>query len=442
MFRSLTAHYNFRVWIAGLIISNLGVWMQRTAQDWIVLTELTDHNATAVGLTTALQFAPQLVLVAITGSIADRFDKRKILAITQSIMAVLAVVLTVLTVLGMLELWMMFALSLGLGIATAFDIPARQAFVVEIVSKDNLTNAISLNSAGFNLARLVGPGLAGVLVGVIGSGPVFALNAASFLAVLISLIAIRTRELRTIERRDEGKDKFRQGLRYLRTRPDIVVSMVAMFIFGAFGLQTPIIIATMTSVEFGLEAEVFGVLGSLVALGSLIGALIVARFQTVRLSIFIAAGLFICAANVAAALAPTVWAYGIVLVFGGIGTMTLIASAGAYVQSSVDEAYLGRVMAIHAALFIGATPIGAPVVGGITDAFGPRIGSLVTAGAGLAVAILIAVWLLVASGARLQRHPDRRFRLRVVRPERYSEGAAEEIATAEIALGEAETRRL
>ncbi len=416
MFRSFR-YYNFRIWIAGILISNLGVWMQRTAQDWIVLTELTNHNATAVGLTNALQFAPQLVLVGLTGTLADRVDRRKLLAITQSSMAVLAVILAVLALGGWLEMWMMYALALGLGLANAFDIPARQSFVAQLVEKQDLANAASLNSAGFNLARLIGPGVAGLLIALIGSGWLFALNAASFIAVLMALFALRPAEIITVTRSADETGKFREGLQYLRGRPDIIAVTLAMFVFGGFGYTLPISTSTMAYVEFHESATVFGIMGSAVAVGSLLGALLIARMTVVRLRHLALASLGFGIASFTAAVMPTTWTFIGALVALGLTMLLLMSGANAYVQVSTPSQYLGRVLAIYSAAFVGAIPVGAIPVGWVADTFGPRWTLIVSAGSGFFAAAMIigyAIW----AGVRLGRHPDQPWRIRVTTPER------------------------
>lgn len=397
MFRSFR-HYNFRLWWAGILVSNLGVWMQRTAQDWIVLTELTDHNATAVGLTTALQFAPQLILSPLTGPAADRVNRIRLLVVTQSAMLILAAGLAATTLLGHLDLWLMYAFSLGLGVATAFDIPARQSFVGEMVPRRDLTNAVSLNSAAFNSARMIGPAIAGLAVAVVGPGWVFAVNATTFLGMLFAIRALRRDEL-TVTPRSTGRGQFRDGLRYIRGRPDVVLVMVAMFLFGALGMNVPIITSTMARIEFNEGAEVFGLLGSAVAVGSLTGALLSARRERVRLSHFVLAGSGTALGAGAAAIMPTAWSFGATLAVMGLGTMFLVSSANAYVQTTTPANYRGRVLALYLALFMGATPIGSPIAGWVADTFGPRWTLVMTVVGALIVVVIMGGWMI-----HLRRH--------------------------------------
>src|SRR5690349_16365318 len=247
MFRSLSL-YNFRVWFIGALISNIGGWMQSTAQDWVVLTELTDHDATAMGVTMALQFGPPLVLVGVTGWIADRFDRRKLLMLTQSALMLLAIAVGVLLLTGVMTLPLMWCFALGFGITNAFDAPARQAFVSDVVARENASNAVALNAASFNMARLIGPALGGFLIVLVGTGWVFIANAVTFLAMLVALRLIRRGEL--IPRvRATGSARLADGFRYVARRPDLLVTFVMVFLLGAFGMNFPIFASTM-AIEF------------------------------------------------------------------------------------------------------------------------------------------------------------------------------------------------
>lgn len=249
MFRSLGL-FNFRVWFIGALVSNIGGWMQSTAQDWVVLTELTDNDATAMGVTMALQFGPPLVLVSFTGWVADRFDRRRILFVTQGSLMVLAVVVGWLLLAGVMTLPLMFGFALLFGVANAFDSPARQAFVSDVVSRENASNAVALNSASFNMARLIGPAVGGGLIVAVGTGWVFVINAVTFLAMLVALALMHRNEL--LPRvRATGAQRIADGFRYVWSRPDLRVTFVIVFLVGAFGMNFPIFASTMAAAVTG-----------------------------------------------------------------------------------------------------------------------------------------------------------------------------------------------
>ncbi|WP_196832095.1 MFS transporter [Mycetocola sp. CAN_C7] len=408
MFRSLSS-YNYRLWFIGALVSNIGAWMQSTTQSWVVLTVLTDNDAVAVGITMALQFGPQLLLVPITGLIADRFDRRKILMITQTALMLLGVGLGLLLILGHAELWHLYAFALLLGIVNAVDGPARQTFVSDLVDEHNMSNAVALNSASFNAARMIGPALAGLLIVVIGSGWVFMVNAATFLAVLFALYKLRASQLRARPRAPRQRGQLVQGFRYVMSRPDLGVIFVIVFIMGAFGMNFPIFASTM-AVELGGGAGDYGLLSSILAIGSLTGALLAARRDRARMRVIIAAvGLFSIAAFTASVM-PTFWTFAFALIFIGFATVTMLTTANAFVQTTTDAAVRGRVMALYMAVLMGGTPIGAPIVGGIANAWGPRW-ALAAAGVAALLACTFALtWAVMARSLRVQLHPDHRWR--------------------------------
>lgn len=435
MFRSLGVR-NYRLWFGGALVSNTGAWMQRIAQDWLVLTQLTDEDATAVGITMALNFAPQLLLVPITGVIADRFNRRRVLVLTQIAMAALGLGLGILTLTGVVELWMVFAFALGLGVASAFDAPVRQAFVSELVPAESLSNAVSLNAAAFNGARLIGPAVAGLLVAAVGSGWVFIINAASFVGVFLALALLRRSEFETFKRPPRG-NALRDGIRYVRRRPDIILVMVMVFLMGTFGFNFSVFLATMARVEFDRDADVFGILSSVIAIGSIAGALLAARRERPRLRTIAIAGLGFGLSLGLGALAPNIYLFGAVLVVTGFCALTMMTTANAYVQTTTRPAMRGRVMALYLAIFLGGTPLGAPVVGFVADAFGPRWALGVGTLAGLAVAVIAAVFFVRTREVKL-RFVRRRWPLRL----EYGRSATDrELATTEIAIVEAETQR-
>ncbi len=403
-FRSLGV-FNYRLWFGGALVSNTGTWMQSTAQDWVVLTQLTDHDATALGITMALQFLPPILMIPITGLIADRYDRRKMLMLTQGALGTLGLALGILVVTGLVQLWMVWGFALLLGIVQAIDAPIRQSFVSELVTPENLSNAVSLNSASFNGARLIGPAVAGVLIATVGSGWVFLLNAASFGAVLASLRFIRVDQLQFKPTVKRAKGQIKEGFRYVRGRPDLVVVFVMIFIIGTFGMNFPIFTSTMATQEFGVGASGFGLLTSAVAVGSLSGALLSARRERPRMRVLVLASISFGVTCAIAAVMPTYWTFALVLVAVGLSSITLMTTANGTVQLGAAPQMRGRVMALYMAIFTGGTPIGAPIVGWIANTFGPRAAMGVGAGAGFAAAAVAIVWLVRAQHLRL-RHRD------------------------------------
>ncbi len=406
MFRSFRS-FNYRIWFLGAVISNIGGWMQATAQDWVVLTELTANDATAMGVTMALQFGPPLVLVSLTGWVADRFDRRRVLLCTQTVLMLLAVAVAVLLLTDVMTLPLMFCFAAAFGVANAFDAPARQAFVSDMVSMEDMSNAVALNSASFNMARLIGPAVGGVLIVVMGSGWVFVANAVTFLAMIVALLLIRSPELtpRSKHRRNGG---LAEGFRYVRGRSDLVVVFVMVFLIGAFGMNFPIYASTM-ALEFGREADGYGVLSSVLAIGSLTGALLAARRDRARVRVLVlAAGGFGLASLLSAAM-PGYWSYAAVLILVGFSTVTMLTTANGYVQTTTDAALRGRVLALYMAVIMGSTPVGAPIAGWIVDTFSARTSIMVGGVAGL-TAFAIGVGWMMRSG-RLHRDAEARFRL-------------------------------
>lgn len=406
MFRSF-ANVNYRIWFIGALVSNVGGWMQATAQDWVVLTELTDNDAAAMGVTMALQFGPPLVLVSVTGWVADRFDRRRILLTTQSLLLLFALAAGILLLTGVMTLPLMFGFALAFGVVNAFDAPARQAFVSDMVSTGDTSNAVALNSASFNLARMIGPAVGGLLIVAIGSGWVFIANAATFLAMMLALLLMRRRLLAPrVKSRNRGG--LAAGFRYVWGRGDLRVVFIMVFLIGAFGMNFPIFASTM-ALEFGRGADGYGLLSSILAIGSLTGALLAARRERARVRVMIvAAGGFGVASFVSAAM-PSYAAYAVTLMFIGFSIVTLLTTANGYVQMTTDAALRGRVLALYMAVIMGSTPIGAPIAGWVADAFGPRAAIMLGGTAGLVACLIGALWVL--SSGRLHRHESRRFLL-------------------------------
>jgi MFS family permease len=396
LFRSLKNH-NFRLWSAGALVSNVGTWMQRIAQDWLVLTELTRHDAAAVGFVTALQFAPQLLLLAWTGSAADRCNRRKLLLATQACMGLLAAGLGLLTITGLVRAWHVYVFAFLLGCAAAFDAPARQTFVSEMVGERDLSNAVALNSANFNSSRLIGPAVAGLVIAAVGPGWAFLINAASYIGVIASLTMIRTGELHRRDRPIAGESRLRDGFRYVRLRSDLRTLLIMVGLFGALGLNFPVFISSMAVSVFHLNARGFGLLTSAMAVGSVTGALLAARREQPRLTLIVAsAGLF-GSAYILAALMPGPVLFGLMLTLVGVFSQTVTTSSMSLVQISTDASMRGRVMALAMTLVLGGQPLGAPLVGWVANSLGPRWALVVGACGGFAA---MAVGLAYLRGRR------------------------------------------
>ncbi|MCU1440903.1 MAG: transporter [Rhodoglobus sp.] len=436
MFRSLRV-INYRLWFAGAFVSNTGAWMQRTAQDWIVLTELTDHDAAAVGITMALQFGPLLLLMPVSGLMADRFDRKRLLLWTQGLSAALALGLGILVISGAVQLWHVYVFALLLGVVTAIDGPARQAFVSELVDDADLSNAVALNATSFQAARLVGPAVAGVLVALIGAGPVFLVNALSYAGVISSLALIRRKQLRAAPKLTRARGQIRDGMRYVGSRPDILVVLAMVFLVGTFGFNFPVFISTMSTIEFGQGASGFGLLSSILAIGALVGSLLAARRERPRFGVIVIAASAFGVACILAALTPTYWTFGASLVIVGIASMTIMSTANAYVQTTTEPSMRGRVMAIYMAIFSGGTPIGAPVVGLVANHFGPRWSLAIAAASGICAAVVAVIWIARSRNLRLHWDSEVRWRLRL----RSAETQDRELATQEIAITETVARR-
>jgi MFS family permease len=393
IFRSL-AGYNYRMWAAGALVSNVGTWMQRTAQDWIVLTQLTKHNAIAVGIVMSLQFGPQFLLLPLTGYVADGLNRRKLLFFTQAAMALLALGLGVLTLLGVVHLWQVYLFAFLLGCASAFDSPTRQSFVAELVGDAHLSNAVALNSTSFNAARMIGPAVAGVLIAAVGCGWVFMLNALSFVAVLGALALLRPAEFHP-RVASSGKQRrgVAEGMRHVWGRPDLRAVLVMFFLIGAFGLNFPIYISTMSVSVFHVGAGQFGMLTSSMAMGSVTGALMAAGREKPRMKLLMAAALAFGTFLLIAAVMPSYRLFAVALFFVGLSTQTFTTTAHSAAQLWSDPALRGRVIALVLAVSAGSTPLGAPLIGMVADTLGPRWSLAAGAASGF-VAAIVGVYAL------------------------------------------------
>jgi MFS family permease len=386
-FRSLQG-FNYRTWALGAIVSNVGTWMQRTGQDWLVLTQLTHDNATAVGVVMSLQFGPQVLLLPLTGFAADHFDRRKVLLATQAAMGALALGLGILTITGLVQLWQVYVFAFLQGCVSAFDAPARQAFVSDLVAETDLSNAVALNSTSFNAARMIGPAVAGVLIASVGTGWVFLINAASFGAVLASLGLLRTGELHLKNRAARTRGSLAEGFRYVMKRPDLRAVLLMLFFIGTFGLNFPIFLSTMSVSVFHKGARHYGLLTSVMAIGSVSGALLAATRAKPGINLLIAGSAFFGLGLALAAIMPSYGLFALPLVLIGVSAQTFTTTANSVVQLSTEPVMRGRVLAILLAIALGTTPLGAPIVGWVADRFGPRWALGVGAAAGFAAAVV------------------------------------------------------
>ena len=392
-FRSLRT-FNYRIWAIGALVSNVGTWMQRTAQDWLVLTQLTHNNATSVGVVMSLQFGPQLLLLPLTGFAADHLDRRKLVIATQATMGALALGLGILTITGVVELWHVYLFAFLLGCVAAFDSPARQSFVSELVGEANLSNAVALNSTSFNIARTIGPAVAGLLIAAVGTGWVFLINAGSFVAVLCSLGFLRVAELhRGGTKATKTRGSLVEGFRYVWRRPDLKAVLFMLFLIGTFGLNFAIFIATMAVTAFHAGAGHYGVLSSMLAVGSVIGALLAARRAKPDITVLLTSAATFGFGCALAAIMPSYGLFGLALVIIGVSAQTFTTSTNSFVQLSTDPSMRGRVIAILLAIALGTTPLGAPLVGWVADTLGPRWALGVGAAAGWSAALVAIRYL-------------------------------------------------
>jgi MFS family permease len=404
-FRALHNH-NYRLYATGGVVSNTGTWMQRVAQDWLVVL-LATNDGTALGITTGLQFLPALLLSPYAGLIADRFPKQRLLQVTQSVMAVTALLLGVLAITGTVEVWHVYVLAFVFGVGSAFDAPARQSFVSEMVGPDDLSNAVGLNSASFNAARVAGPALAGLLIGAFGGGVsatgwVIVLNGFSYIAVLLALRAMVVAELHVTPRVSRHKGMIREGIRYLRGRPDLMMILSVVFFAGTFGLNFQMTSAMMATHVFHKGATEYGLLGSAMAVGSLTGALMAARRTRIRLRLVAGAALVFGAVEIVAGLVPTYATYVAVVPFLGFTALTMITAANTTMQLATAPGLRGRVMALYLMVFMGGTPLGAPFIGWIGEQFGPRW-TLIGGGGLTILGVLLSVVIFTRGRGPLQR---------------------------------------
>ena len=417
-FRSLGVR-NYRLYFLGQIVSVTGTWMQSVAQVWLVL-KLTG-SPLALGITTGLQFLPVLVAGPWGGIVADRFDRRTVLIVTQAADGLLALVLGLLTLTGAVQLWMVYLLALGLGVVTVVDNPTRQSFVMEMVGPEDLQNGISLNSAVFTGARVLGPAIAGLLILTTGIAICFLLNALSYLAVIAGLAAMRSAELHRRRRLARGKGQIVAGFRYVWSTPRLRWPLALMAVLYAISFNFSVLLPLLARFSFGGGAGLYGLFFSALGAGSLVGALTVANQRRPSPRVLAGSALAFGAATLAAALAPTRGAALTVLPVVGFFSMVFMATGNSMMQFGSAPSMRGRVMALYAMVFLGSSPIGGPIAGWIAEEAGPRA-SLAVAGLVAMAAALVALWILRALAGR-GRTPELVRRLALPEPAAEPEGA-------------------
>lgn len=385
--------FNYRVWFLTALVANVGTWIQRIAQDWLVLVELTDDSGLAVGITTALQFVPALLFSPIAGVTADRHDRRKLLMLTQGGQALTALGLGALVISGHATVTGVYIFAFISGVVAAFDSPARQVFVSDMVPAASLPNAVGLNSTSFNMARLVGPGLTGIMIAAWGTGPAFIVNGISFLATIGGLMLMKVDELHPATRAPRHRGQLREGVRYVKQRTDIGVIMIVIGVVSALGLNYQLTSGVMAREVFDRGPEEYGVLGSVMAIGSLVGALMAARRTHPRTRLVVGSAFAFSIASGLSAIAPSYETFALSAVAVGYTTLTMLTAANATIQVTTDASLRGRVMALYMMVLLGSTPIGAPVIGWVAEAWGARWSIGVGAIASFMVAVVAAWWV-------------------------------------------------
>ncbi|MDA8262309.1 MAG: MFS transporter [Actinomycetota bacterium] len=396
-FRALSRR-NFRIYFIGQIISNSGTWMQTVAQSWLVL-ELT-KSGVALGLVSAAQFLPILLLSPLAGVYVDRADKRRLLVFTQSAFALIALVLGIVVLAKVVALWMVFALAGLMGIVNAIDTPARQSFVIEMVGKKDLANAVSLNAVLMNSARVIGPAIAGAVIYRFGVGPNFIANAISYLAVIASLLMLRASELMPSTPLQARKGQLREGLRYVARTPRLGIPLLMMLVVGTLAYEFQVSLPLLTTLTFHLGAGAYAAITAALGAGAVVGGLAAATFAKPSMRRLAGAALVFGALMVVAALMPTFYTSLGAVAVAGLVSIIFLSTANALLQITSKPEMRGRVMALYTVAFLGTTPIGAPLVGYISQHFGGRAGILV---GGMATVIAGALGALAMQLVRKRR---------------------------------------
>ncbi|WP_430781136.1 MFS transporter [Actinoplanes sp. G11-F43] len=414
-FRSLGVP-NYRLFTIGQLVKLVGVWMMFTAQDWLVL-ELSDNSPGALGIVTALQFVPVMLLTLWSGRLADRYDKRKILIVANAAFAFFAVVFAILVASGVVELWHVFVSALFLGIANAVETPVRQSFVSELVELHLLPNALALSAATFNVARISGPALAGVLLALLNTPAVFLISTALAIAPVFTYLRMRPADLYRTERKDRGNARVSDGLRYVGKRHDLLLPIFMMFVIGMIGFNFPVTLAALAKIEYDAGPSTFGLLTTCLAIGSLGGALAGSR-RTARPSAYliIAAGLLFGIFEIAVGFAPNFVTAALLLVPTGFFSIYLAQGCNHRVQMGVDPEFRGRVMALYVLVFLGTTPIGASLSGWWGEHFGVPSSIWAAGVVSFLAAAAALVWELKTSGDRISVRLRPRPRLHLISP--------------------------
>jgi MFS family permease len=399
-FRSLH-NPNYRLYAGGNLVSNVGTWMQRVAQDWLVLL-LTANSAAAIGITTGLQFLPILLLSPFAGVIADRIPKRRLLQLTNVGMAAPALVLGLLAVTGTVQVWHVYVLAFVLGASSAFDAPARQSFVSEMVDPADLSNAVGLNSASFNVARIVGPAVAGLSIallggGVMATGWVILVNGLTYAAPVLTLARLDGARLHSPALVARGPGQIVAGVSYVRSRPDLLLMLAVVFFAGTFGLNFQMTSALMATEVFDKGPTEYGLLGTFMAVGSLAGSLLAAGRVRVRHRLVVGAALAFGVVEVVAGLAPSYVTFALLCPVLGLAALTMITGANTFMQMNTDAGMRGRVMALYLMVFMGGTPLGSPLIGWVGEVFGARW-TLIAGGAMTVAGVLVASAVYLRTG--------------------------------------------
>jgi MFS family permease len=386
MFTSLR-NRNYRLFAAGQVVSNSGTWMQRTAQDWLVL-QLSHGSGSALGIAAGLQFLPMLLFSLWGGAIADRLPKRRVLLLTQGLMGSLALVLGLLAITGTVRLWQVYLLALALGMVTVVDNPTRQTFVTEMVGQSDMSNAIALNSAIFNLARIAGPAVAGIVIGLVGTPTAFLVNAASYGAVITGLLLMRPADLNPVKRMPRAKGQLREALSYIRGEPRIWLPMTMLFFVATFGMNFQVTTALVSRGTFHTGAGAFGLASTAYAAGALIGALLAARRRRPSVRLQVAVALAFGILEAASGLMPFYWSFLLLLIPTGLAVVLYTTAANSATQLGAKPQMRGRVMGVYMLVFLGGAPVGSPLIGWIAEQFGPRM-SLIAGGVISALAAVV-----------------------------------------------------
>jgi MFS family permease len=385
-FRSFRVR-NFRLYFAGQVVSQSGTWMQTIALGWLVL-QLSNNSGVAVGFVIALQYLPTLLFGVWGGVIADAFDKRKVMIITQTCMTAIAALLAIVVLADVVQLWMIYVIVIANGLALAVDNPTRQSFVVELVGPEDLSNAVGLTSALFQTARVVGPAIAGVLIVAVGTGVCFLFNSVSFVAVIVALVMLRPSELHRGKPIGRAKGQVREGLQYIWRTRELRAALLATAVIGTLALNSQVVLPLMAKVVFDGNAATYSYMSVAMGAGALVGALAIASRAKATPEMFLFAGTVFGVAICAAALAPTLGLFLGLLLIVGAGQISFLSTCNSLIQLRSDPTMRGRVMSVYTITLLGSTPIGGPLVGLVCEVWGPRWG-LAVGGVGTLVAMAV-----------------------------------------------------